>query len=1409
MNGFFKKMSGIVAIAGAVATLGVFSFLSCTKDNPTSTKLNYENDIDTWTLTLQVQNGATGVKLANAQVHYIDREGAAIVDSTNAQGLILIDGIAAGAHNFTIVYDSTYTSTVIAAEGTYDAALTENSKLLDQAATVKLFPLSGAISGKVVTKTNKYRVATTATNVLITATWPGNTDMISASPRQFSARTDSTGVFSLTGMPVATGLSLSVARVNVSGIDYQSAALTAPTLVPGNTVPVGTVSMIPIDANLFAAITNYSTLVIATNGSVKLKYTDTVDQASTVILEGATGVSNVPYTATIGGDSIMVTPGVSLVENSQYKLTVYASGKRGGDLAAQTITLTAIGGSKSDVVTSNVLDNNKDPVNGLGLNDTIVFTFRDTLNAGNATVKNGATVLTTTIIRSGKTLRIVPVGAWPSATLTLDVSVTMTSGTSSNFTSTVTTVGAFGIVSSNIMNTTGTAINGITYNSAIRVKVNKPIASATASLSDGAGIVPIVYATAGDSLVVTPLAALLPATAYTLTYSIHNASNEVLSGTPMFTTAATTFYVIANNIQDAATNPNTISLYAPMWFKFSQKLDADVSKITWNPTIAAVDITLYGKITGGNNPNATVRISGDSLIVTPDQRANIEYGKTIGINLTLLDSTGRTLSTGDYIAKAQPNDLFIVAANTLDSLGRVVEGFGLRDTIKLIVSQPIASITAVTAVVGIATPPNLTLADIWLSPSGDTIKFVPPVALGTDATYGIDFDVTLRNGIKQFNFLAVSWKTLKGIKLVSSNDMQNTGTYRAFAVTGDSLVLTFSEAVDTSKAYSLGVVLGGTNLPSPRYTWSNGNKTVTIKQGLTDTLNAKAYNTNPDYTLNGTAEYGVFTFNCTPVVTGVAVTVSSATDWINSRPAVKIFTPVGLELINASYLKNHAVGAAVATNEDVDTILATANIILTFNRAIDSTIIKAGPATKFINIYNDVAGAAIPLEYAISFSADAKTVTINPVDSLAKGAIYRLWIKNLPAVGLKNTTTAEGAYSGASSTVTNVGSGFTGYNSTLVSDNGIRIEKAPTVQSIASVATAIIRDTATGTGYIVSGQRKGVSAAVGNSNGNDNQLYEILTEGNLNQPNALKIMIKEAAWNAAHVDSVAFYQWRARKVSRTGIVSSWYEAAPNAIATGTWLTGWNANNSNSDTLHADINLAGASFASLLTTPDKDGAGGNYSNGDGFFNDSSSIQVQIRATKDLGAAGYEANDLGLWSSSVTFADNIAPCDSDFVWGDHNDAKLTTLVAGGVGIVSNVVWNNGTANDSSKTITITFPEDMDTVIKPTIGFIRGTAVEAAYGSASIPTAPSVAAGDGTSRTQWTNARTYVAFIKLPTVAIYNCAQGYFYNVSVAGMKDASGVVIPSYGSSGNFSDGAVISFGPPFVLKGSACLQGWQH
>ncbi len=908
----------------------------------------------------------------------------------------------------------------------------------------------------------------------------------------------------------------------------------------------------------------------------------------------------------------------------------------------------------------------------------------------------------------------------------------------------------------------------------------------------------------GDTIFFTPFEKLTRGGTYQLSFNVKLKNGLSSTGNELSMSwkvkAGTDLYVKTTNTMFNGSLVDTFDLLQPVW-------------IVSSAPVQTVDAITYYNAGGNNDPNtngsganlqlARTRLSsaGDTIFWTPVD--TLELNTRYGLEFEVTLMTGEKFTSNELTASWKTKALKTVSVkstNTRGPDGSVLDTFTMQGEIWIVSSVPFVSVDEVNAYTGPLGGYNAVPADMQVLStvrvSGDTIFFRPSYNLGVGTKYAVSFDVTLPSGQTAItNELYAIWEVKAGVKVVSANDMNSyMNQYRVFKNRGDSLVVTFSQAIDTSKVFS---VSGFGTAGKLTYTWSTNMMTVTIKD--TSTLaNVKSYTIYPDYSPNGTGQYTGLTFNLTTMRGEVKAALVPNSDFAGKRPDLEIHTEIELVALDANYLVSHDAAAVVAGDLVIDTFLPTSNITITFNKAIDTAKVRAATRDTYFSLFN-ASNWGIPLDYTISFSSDGKTLTMDPVTDLVRGASYNVKLVAIPDM------TADDVYSGP--------------NGNYLTNANFMVQTLPFVTSIANLTASIVLDTNTTAG--VAGQRIGASPVASAAGVYRNAL--------LNLENALYFRLNEAAWNIKHADSVDAYQWRIRKVSHAGVAGNWYEvgSAGNIASTTYDLTSWNAsiinglNAAKSVTVNvtAAVTQLGSGILTSLRTSDLDGASGGYTNDAHLFNDSSRIEVQVRPVKDLSIPAdgdyVDAGEFGQWSSSVIFADNIAPCDSDFVLL----ANVGNIAQGGVTITSNIEWDNNdigdVANDSLSWVTLTFPEDMDTGTAPTLSFERGTALAAAYPTfGAIPITPRVALGDGTNRTGWTSARSYTTYILIPAAEDYragdgNGAQpwtGYAVNVSVAGMRDASRVTIAPWGSTGT-TTGVNLDNGASGQLNGSTSVSGW--
>jgi hypothetical protein len=858
-------------------------------------------------------------------------------------------------------------------------------------------------------------------------------------------------------------------------------------------------------------------------------------------------------------------------------------------------------------------------------------------------------------------------------------------------------------------------------------------------ITDNSGnLVKVLTRQAGDSIVIAPLGGTWNSTRYYITVNA-----TLPDGTPVDLYFGNIqrelgLWMYKSNVYDVA---NSLGY---------QEVPADVGELQFlfDQTIDHVEALVFSL--GGVAIATQTRIVEDSLIVIP-QIDSLKYNNTYAVSFRAYTADGQ-VATYNFSFKVAGSALVPVATNVElvgSAVGTVTTGFGLQQTIWVKLSDTLdPDVNKMQWYNGNATidlyasgTANLINASIEIA--GDTLKITPNSIL-KNVTNGttVGFYVTVRS-VKGLtcNVHTVATVTSNDMYIVESNVQLASGLYRPFKVIGDSLVVTFSKPVDLSPDARTRFRVNNF-VTNYTVSWSTDSMTATIKN--VDTLAAATFGGASPYESGSitTRAYNGVSFSLT-AKDGEETTVAP-------NDPIQIHTEYGLAIVKSNILHKHTNAQVVVTSSDeaMDTIAPSGSITVEFNRAVDTALIKsANPNTHFILV--DGAATTVYLPVNLSFSADAMTVTVDPVMDLKPRKSYYLSVVSVPGLGIANAP-AVGTISGKAS-----GSGA----ANRLTNDALKVYYVPI--SISNLTTTISLDT---TGIDDSVASAGSWLSVNNTSTN------------------LRLLLTKPAWNKKHGDSVDAYEWRVRKTN-SGITSGWFYNTTAPLATATFDTSvFVTTASNPPKMRINLDMSAQSFWNEIQTPNN---GTNYSNTLSLFNDSSVIEVQYRAVNDDNQDGdyLDAGEQGVWSNSVKYADNVAPCDEDFV--DKDDMGTTGWGGVNVNPNSTAVNRNRTAlGATTYYITVTFPEDMDVTGAPTF-------TQYWEGVSAPATKPVLNA----ALSRWTNSRTYNIALDLSAGNNYNTGDGYFA-ISVAGMKDASGVVIAAHGDVGAAANGTslAVAIGP---------------
>lgn len=751
-------------------------------------------------------------------------------------------------------------------------------------------------------------------------------------------------------------------------------------------------------------------------------------------------------------------------------------------------------------------------------------------------------------------------------------------------------------------------------------------------------------------------------TQYTVSFIAYADDGQSYSFSKSFQTAGNNFYAVASNVEvlysSVGEKTTGFSADGSLWVVMSEAIDADVALLTWSNSGSTYD--LYGEGYTASSINASVRISEDTLMVTPNPQAmtNITNGQTVGFRVTLVAAETELSTTIELQAELASDDMYIISSNVL----------------------------------------------------------------GDD------------------------------------------GLYRPFKVIGDSLVVTFSKAINPDEDAKVPFKVNGFS-SDLSISWNTDFTIVTIKNN--DSLTAAPYGAgSTPYRDGGSTEiYNNINFDFTAVDGETKAGLSGS-------PNIDIHTEYGMFAVYSNILDQlqsnlDVIGSSEATSDSVET---DAVITVEFNLPIDTA--KVNAASENTHFYLEAAngtfdGQIVPV--MLSYSSDLKTVTLTPYKDFEERDTYFVVVKNVPGVGVSDAP--KGRYSGSGINGGSLNSG------SLLSSNEFTVKYIPI--DISGQSVMIMQDTISAYDYSIT------SAGF---DYNDNSLGTISTNDDPDPvtESDMRLYIKKYAWNENHNDSIDTYQYRVRTVSALGDTSGWYFAASTKAATTYAKTAFNESDETDTLIMWKINLTSESFISLLRVADNDGSALDYTNGDNIFNAGQKLQIQVRAihdddgAKDSDGDGdiYDAGEYTAWSNTLTWEDKIAPCDVDYVEAD----EMGNANYGGVSLAISGVSLDRTSAISTYDykIFLTFPEDMDITTTPTISSWEN---EPATNSLPIPTG------------RWTSGRIYEFTYSLVngvdyTEDVATNTSGLvdpYFAVSVVDMKDASGNIIAAHGDVGSAADG----------------------
>lgn len=1008
-------------------------------------------------------------------------------------------------------------------------------------------------------------------------------------------------------------------------------------------------------------------LDFAPNANIIIKMNNKVTKA-TASLSGGVNVQ-----VAIKNDTIVIDPEVILTEGTAYNLSVTAEDSLGNTISGAYVT-GLVPRALIIILASNIITADNAAIVNADRSITPWFKLSSAPVAASIKAVITTPSVDAKVTVNGDTLFVDPVADFTyEATPIVTITGVAADGNYISFNKTFTVMKkpVISIVKSNVLNDNYEGAINVPEDVEMWYKLSRSVnaASITAKVNDVDAVVRV--STSGDTIFVKSVKVLnagsspkvrikgLDSEGLAIDLLGNNAADGLkLADWPSFTVRPALFPVASNTwgVKGKDDPVKNFAFYDTMWVKFSQPLSKDLLDITWNAAAPAVDVVITANPT--SNPNATAWVNGDTLFVLPDNRVAISYGKTVGFSVAVKTALGQASANIPFEVETTPLNLFVKVTNTKDANGEMREDFGPFDTVFVVSSVKIdtilAAYSAATPVVGGAVPDAGTGAlrsRVRLSAGGDTIFYVPATKLISGSTYSLDFDVRLKGesiGTSHAKALDIAWKVKSGVVITAMNVMTTSSTFRPFKVIGDSLVVTFSKAIDTSASAPTLFTVNGFGGLALTKVWSNGLKTVTIKN--TDTLSARPYSIAAnDYTTTNTTYDYTISFDVTCSDGEEKTTLIGENSYVG-KLAIK--TEQKLALVGSNMVPSHTSNGAITVGETpTDLFLRTGAPTLVFSRAIDTSAIKTDAVNQYQNFIKLVVnGSTLPLEFTLAFSNGAKTVTITPVVLLDYAKKYDVIVTGVPALGMK---TAD-AFTGA------------GNVSSVLTNEDFETAPAPAI-ILSAKTTTIAADT---------------------PNGYTPMSYNAtVPEGHF------MVRVWKTAWNANYADSVDGYQFRVRSY-KNGAWTSWYIITATANNGGAYNP-FSAQVNGTDRYFAsNVNVAGeGSIYNALKVADADDIGTSYQNGDRMLNDSTIVQIQSRAFVDNNGTKSYAQ----WSTALSYADGVAPGDP--IYGSTNVTVTPDFTVASADRATNATI------DSSNFITVVFPEDMDIATTPAITFYDG--------------------------------------------------------------------------------------------------------
>ncbi len=573
------------------------------------------------------------------------------------------------------------------------------------------------------------------------------------------------------------------------------------------------------------------------------------------------------------------------------------------------------------------------------------------------------------------------------------------------------------IAASNVLDGSGLGLSGIGLGTVPWFRIAFPFdpTRLDVQLRTGTTSIPVVAIVRGDTVFLTHADRLPSDTSLTTEISGLNSTGKkfhvLLDGNRRFKTVKALTAIESNTWSTSSSYHSEANLLDTLWVRFSEKLSTDLGQLQWNK--ASIARTIYGR---GLSANAQVWVRAETLFVVPDQRMKLDTTGKMGFSVVATSASGSHSAALEFSIDIAATAYSIKWTNTVNALGIPRDDMGSMDSILVVSNRPIARLLGFSAADNSILPPGIQAADVRLR--GDTLVFKPSMTMTPNTTYGLGFDLQAPNGVVYRKALQVRWRTVYATSIVSVNNRDGS-EYRRFRSLGDSLVVRFSQSVDTSKAFVIHMNDARGNAVQTKVTWNATADVATI------------FNTTP----LPTANFGIST--TTNASGDTAKSVANVTFDLTSKsgerlyalqPAydtLRLYSEDGLCAVASNLLKSHSSQYEILSTEPVvDSFPTTSAVTVTFNRPLDTAWMALRGDSTYVNLQLST-GSVVPCD--ISFQNGGKTIVLTPRAPLASGSFYYVQFVKIPGLGIRDALPIGrhgGTFNGTTTSGFLVGSSF-------------------------------------------------------------------------------------------------------------------------------------------------------------------------------------------------------------------------------------------------------------------------------------------------------------------------------------------------------------------------------------------------